>query len=287
MEILHLYTPKRGVRFYAKVKNILYKNLHSDLYKVFETKECFFNKLNNNINEYDIVLITAHGAEDSIIIPRRQHEILNHSTQYKRYISLEDTVKFINDFVFSVACSTALEFGPKTIENGAKSFLGYELIIENLFQVSDLQITRKIRKVYENIAKQIFVEELANSILKFIDDFQTVNMLKQSFAFNLEKRLINLFKMNVSEIDENYGYKIDAIIWKKNRPKLSILQLDFLREVNSHLVCLGDPEYISIIGFNRNNNIPPNIIARLEKANFNDQELSKLFKIKLAACKTA
>lgn len=277
MEIIHLYTPKRGVRFFAPIQGLMKSQLNTDKYFMFLKKETFLRKLLINQSEYDVVLVTAHGAEDSIIIPRKLSDCINHSTQYQRYIRIEDTDKFYNDFVFAVACSTAMEFGPKAVENGALSYLGYEVIIEQLFKVTDLKISKKVRNAYETIAKHIFVSELTKSFSRFINEFQTVSMLKQSFALNLEKQLINLFKMDNDEILLNFNYGIDKHVWEKERPKLKMIQLDFLNTINSHLVIVGDPTYIPMIALDDAKAFSDNSKNRIVNAKFADEKYQKVF----------
>lgn len=277
MKVIHLYTPKRGVRFYSKVKSILQNSLHEVNYEYFTDKESFFAELGREENEYDIVLIFAHGAEDSIIIPRPYWDALNHNTQYQRYIHIEDTKKLIRDFVFSVACYTAMEFGPKAIENGALSYLGYDISIERIFYVEDLKISKKIRRFYELQIKKIFVEELTKSISMFIYEFHSVSMLKQNFSFRLEKRLIHLFNMTVQEIKKEYNYGIDESVWNKDKPKIKMLQLNFLNELSQHMIICGDPNYISIIGFSQGKKLDKDLIERLENTHFENKQYENEF----------
>lgn len=277
MKVIHLYTPKRGVRFYSKVKGILKSSLEKVEYTYFTDKKYFFEELSRELDEYDVVLILAHGAEDSIIVPRPYWDALNHDTQYKRYIFMEDTDKLKRDFVFSVACCTAMEFGPKAIENGALSYLGYDIGIERIFSVQDLKIAKKVRKFYELQIKKIFVEELADAINRFIYEFHSVNMLKQNFLFRLEKRLICFFNMTAQEIREEYNYGIDENIWNKEKPKLRMLQLNFLDELGQHMIICGDPNYIPIVGFSQKIKMDKDIMKRLELAHFEDKQYEKEF----------
>ncbi len=278
MKIIHLYMSKLGIRFFKNIKYFMKQKFDDKIYyNCFREKE-FINKLSITKDDYDMVLITTHGSEDAIVIPHKAKDRINFNSNFKRYIKLDKTKHFKNNFVFAIACNTAVEFGPKSIDNGCLAYLGYETQIKNIFYINDLNMCKKVRKTYEEIIKKIFVEELVNSIYKFITDFQNVKMLKQWFSFHLEKRLINFFNMSVEEIYENYNYKVDKNIWKKNKPKLTVMQLNFLKESNNHLICCGDPNYISMIGFEMDIQLDEKTLERIEKIGFIDKNYEKIFK---------
>ena len=60
---------KRGIRFFAKIPKEFVNTAVSSNYKSYTTKERFLAELARRENEYDMVLITAHGAENKIIVP--------------------------------------------------------------------------------------------------------------------------------------------------------------------------------------------------------------------------
>ena len=265
MEILHFYTEKKGVRFLARSRKLLSESLGSEWYLPYWEKPEFLSRLMKNRDEYDVAVITAHGSEDAILMPWPEAERERHRSAYQKIMDIKDTEKFRNDFVCAIACSTALEFGPRAIENGTLAYLGYEIVIQPLFQVSDLGISKKVRETCEMVMKKAFVEEFADAFQCFIREFQSVKVFRQNFSFRLEKRLIRFFRMGVDEIFEAYGCRVDEGTWRKNRPMVQLLQLNFLKEVNRHLVCLGDEGYISAVGFRYTSVIPEKIRNRLIK----------------------
>lgn len=277
MEILHFYTAKKGVRFLVHTRNLLLESLGSESYRYYWEKNSFLGRLNRNRDEYDVAVITAHGSDDAILMPRPIAEREYHHSDYIKIMEVEDTEKFRNDFVCAVACSTALEFGRKAIENGTLAYMGYEIIIQPLFQVSDRGISKKVRETCEMAIKKAFTEEFADAFQHFIKDFQSVKMFRQNFSFKLEKRIIRFFKMSADEIYKVYGYKVDEGIWRKNRPRVQLLQLNFLKEVNRHLVCLGDEEYISAVGFRYSPVISEKTRHRLRNVCFKNKEYQAFF----------
>lgn len=287
MELVQLCMKKRGIRFFAKIPKEFENTTVSSNYKSYTTKERFLSELARRENEYDMILITAHGAEDKIIVPITQFDLYRQehpersNDKYRTYISLEDTRFFKNDFVFAVSCLTAQEFGPAVVENGVIAYLGYDVIIENLFNVSDVCMSSRVRELYETVVKRIFVKELVQAVTKFLNDMQNVLMLKQWFAFQLEKRLIEFFSMSAEEVYTTYGIGINKDIWNRNRQKLQIQQLNFLGEINQHLIIIGDPKYISLYGIENGCKIDKQAYDRLKAVSFDNKDYEKKFKDEL------
>ena len=287
MELVQLCMKKRGIRFFAKIPKAFRSTSVSSSYKSYNSKEGFLLELAKRENEYDVVLITAHGAESQIIIPITQYDSYRQEhperrdAKYRTYISLDDTRFFKNDFVFAVSCLTAQEFGPVAVENGVIAYLGYDVIIENLFNVNGVGMSSRVRDLYEKVVKQIFVEELVRAVIRFLNDMQSVLTLKQMFAFRLEKRLIEFFSMSADDVYEIYRIRIDKNIWKNNRQKLQIQQLNFLGEINRHLIIIGDPNYISLYGIESGCKIDKQTYERLQTVSFNNKDYEKKFKDEL------
>ncbi len=287
MELVQLCMKKRGIRFFAKIPKEFEGKIPSSKYKNYTTKERFLSELAKRENEYDMILITAHGAEDKIIVPITQYDMYRQenpersNAQYRTYISIEDAYFFKNDFVFAVSCLTAQDFGPSVVKNGVIAYLGYDVIIENLFNVSNVGISSRVRELYETVIKRIFVQELVQAITKFLDDMQNVLMLKQWFAFQLEKSLVRFFGMSVEEIYTTYGIGIKEDIWNRNRQKFQIQQLNFLNEINRHLIIVGDPKYISLYGIENRCRLDKETYDRLKAVSFDNKDYEKKFKDEL------
>lgn len=284
MELIQLCMIKRGIRFFAKIPKEFENTSLISNYKNYTTKERFLSELARRENEYDMILITAHGAEDKIIVPitqfdpYRQEHPERSNDNYKKYISLKDTRFFKNNFVFAVSCLTAQEFGPAVVKNGVITYLGYDVSIENLFNVSGICMSSRVRELYEAVVKKIFVKELVQSITKFLNDMQNVLMLKQWFAFRLEKRLIEFFSMSAEEVYATYGIRINKDIWNSNRQKLQIQQLNFLGEINRHLIIIGDPKYISLYGIENGCRLDKQMYDRLKTVSFDNKDYERKFK---------
>lgn len=52
-------------------------------------------------------------------------------------------------------------------KNGVIAYLGYDVIIENLFNVSDICMSSRVRDLYETVVKRIFIKELVRAVTKF------------------------------------------------------------------------------------------------------------------------
>lgn len=287
MKLLQLCMKKRGIRFFSKIPKEFQNSSVSSNYKNYTTKERFLSELAKRENEYDMILITAHGAENKFIIPITQFDPyrLEHPERsfdkYRTYISIKETRFFKNDFVFAVSCLTAQELGPAVVKNGVIAYLGYDVIIENLFNVSDICMSSRVRDLYETVVKRIFIKELVRAVTKFLNDMQNVLMLKQWFSIQLEKSLIKFFSMSADEVYNTYGIGINKEIWNRNRQKLQIQQLNFFGEINRHLIIVGDPKYISLYGIENGCRIDKKTYDRLKMVTFDNKNYEKKFKDEL------
>lgn len=287
MELIQLCMKTRGIRFFAKIPKKVKYILPSDKYKCFYKKEPFLAELAKRENEYDIILITSHGAEDSIIVPITQYDPYRQehpersNDNYKKYITINDTHFFRNNFVFAVSCLTAQEFGPEVVKKGVITYLGYDVLIQNLFNVSNICMSSRVRELYETVVKRIFVNELVQAITMFLNDMLNVSTLKQLFAFRLEKCLLEFFSMDANEVSDTYGLRIKQDIWNKNKQKLQVQQLNFLNEINRHLIIIGDPEYISLYGIENGCKLNKQIYEKLRKVSFENKDYEMRFKDEL------
>lgn len=234
MDLLHLSMNKPGIRFLNKLEfqdPINYIKVH--------VKTPFFNILNSRSSNYDVVLITAHGSKDSILTVNSRD--LNN--QFRRYILLEDTRYFVNDFVFAVSCDTALEFGAKSVENGAIAYLGYSMKIEKLFSCNPKNVPKRIVRGYNIMFKKIFREVLQDNLNIFLRYPTSVTMFKERLSFNLEQKLTQLFTFNPYDIHKKYGVKITEREINKYNAHIVMKQLEVINEIDKHFVCLGDANF--------------------------------------------
>lgn len=237
MDAIMLYLKKRGIRFF---RNIKFKN--TKVRHIFN-KEDFFNILNSRINEFDNVIIIAHGAPNGILTTTN-----NPNHQYRTYISLDETKNFHNDFVFAISCSTANEFGQHCIADGAIAYLGYLVEIGGLFSSFSKNannVPKRINTDVDTIIKHIFCEEVCSNYERFLREPISVQVLKEMFSYNLEKRVSSLLDKNPLQIYEEYNILIPKDYYQKYFVKIVLQVLSILDEVINRLVCLGDCNYIS------------------------------------------
>ena len=83
--------------------------------------------------------------------------------------------------------------------------------------------------------------------------------------------------MDNDEILLNFNYGINKHVWEKERPKLKMIQLDFLNTINSHLVIVGDPTYIPMIALDDAKAFSDNSKNRIVNAKFADEKYQKVF----------
>lgn len=282
MELIHLYTPLEGVRFFGRASSVIKKEMPEKYCLSTWKTSTFLYKLQKNIDEYNDVIIMMHGAEDSFLVPRKKKEQIIHSTKYKRAIDISNACYLKNDFVFAVSCCTAKKFGPKAIEEGALSYLGYDILIEPIFKInyeSDQfkYINKRIRMFYQTEIKKIYTDIVSNTIIEFFNEFQTVKILKQTIALRFEKKVNELFNFSAKDIQEKYGWVVDEGLWKKEWPKLKMLQLAIINEINAHFIILGDEGYISLLLLDEKSEISRRAQERLLNAKFYNKAYEKFF----------
>ena len=181
MDAILLCMKKRGIRFFNKIvfpsTNVLR----------FHAKDNFLSLLRTRHSEYDNVLLIAHGADHAILTTTTDP-----SRPYTTYITNKDADAFKNDFVFAVSCLTANEFGRCCVENGSIAYLGYQVELGCLFSSDPGPKSKVPGSVVESVntlIKHIFVEELSKTYEDFLKYPISVCVLKERFAFALEKRL--------------------------------------------------------------------------------------------------
>lgn len=237
MDAILLCMKKRGILFFRKIKFPT-----TDVVR-FHAKDNFLGLLRARYNNYDNVLIMAHGAN---------HAILTTTTDlcrpYTTYISEKDADAFKNDFVFAVSCLTANEFGRRCVERGSIAYLGYQVELGCLFSCDPgpkSNVPDSVITAVNTLVKHIFVEELSNAYEDFLKSPISVRVLKERFAFALEKRLAELTDMSVEQIYNRYFIKINDHHYKAYAVRMILDVLTMLNDILPRLICIGDENYIS------------------------------------------
>lgn len=281
MRINHLYTPVENNRHYRYTVKLLKNTFGESIYSVYNSPSQFISKLDSSVEQYDIILITAHGNEDSIIVPRPEKQ--RAEKYYRKVIRLEQADSFKNNLVVTFACYTAQEFGPELVNKGAQAYLGFHKEIGGLIAVRNIHIAKQVRYYSQIVLKKILSETIVDSIYDFITKFQTVEVFRQNFSFKLEKRIIQVMDMNLDALNSRYDVHIRPEDWKKWRAELIAYQLDVLGDVLSSMECLGDKGFIPYIGFDIVDSLSEEQKDRLEHCIFNDKKYEKEFISKLKA----
>ena len=237
MDAILLCMKKRGIRFFKKI------NFPTTNVIRFHAKENFLGLLRARIQNFDNVLVMAHGSNHSILTTTT-----NPNHKYEEYITSKDTYAFKNDFVFAVSCLTALEFGKHCINQGAIAYLGFEVELGYLFSSYPGErsfVPKRVSTAVDTIIKHIFIEELSQSYEEFLRTPINVRTLKERFSFLLEKRIAELPQFTPVEFREKYGINFSERDHKNFVVQLTLQVLSYLNEILPHLVCLGDENYLS------------------------------------------
>lgn len=237
MDAILLCMKKSGIRFF---KNIKFPNTKVTR---FHAKKNFMGLLRARTRNFDNVLLMAHGSTNGILTTT-----LDPSHRYTTYISMEEASVFKNDFVFAVSCLTANEFGQRCVNEGAIAYLGYQVEIGCLFSSYSNDYTnvpKRINTAVDTIIKHIFIEELSRAYERFLRKPISVQVLKETFSFLLEKRIAQLLHMNVDQIYEEHNIKITKRDYQKYVVEIILRVLTYLDDIIQRLVCIGDSNYIS------------------------------------------
>lgn len=237
MDAILLCMKKRGIRFFSKIRFA-----KVNVQKYYE-KNSFLSHLRREKQKAENVMIMAHGSSDAILTTTR-----NPMHQYTTYISGNEADAFANDFVFAVSCLTANDFGQKCIDNGTRTYLGYQIEIGAFFNASlsaTSQVPKRIEIAINTIVKHIFVESLSEAYEDFLTNPVSVNSFKEYFSFLLEKRISNLLDLDLDTLYNKFGIKIISRHYEKYITTIILCVLSNLNDVLTKLVCLGDSSYIS------------------------------------------
>ena len=228
---------KRGIRFFSKIK------FNKTDVKRFYSKVDFLPYMCSRHPNNDNVLLMAHGSSNAILTTT-----INPNKPYNIYISETETHIFQNDFVFAVSCLTALEFGQKCVDNGAISYLGYQVEIGPLFSSYSTSITnlpKRVSTALDTIIKHIFVQSLSVAFQEFLCNPISVSTLKERFSYLIERGISELLTLNAEQIYSKYNIKICERDYNNYAVALVLRALSHLNEISSRLVCLGEENYIS------------------------------------------
>lgn len=268
MDAILLCMKKKGIRFFRKIRFPTTNVVR------FNAKENFLGLLRSRSNEYDNVLIMAHGAN---------HAILTTSTDlhmpYVAYIGKQDADALKNNFVFAVSCLTANQFGKSCVEKGSIAYLGYQVEIGCLF-ASDpgpqSKVPGSVTTAVNTLVKHIFIQELSKAYEEFLKTPISVCVLKERFAFAFEKELAELSDMSAEQVYSKYSVKISNCHYKAYAVKMILGVLAVLDDILPKLICIGDENYISssFIKYRRLSGISPAEISEELEANPYFQKLA-------------
>jgi len=238
MDAILLCMKKKGIRFFSK---ITFPN--TIVFKTYE-RNSFLKLLRSRKQFFDNVLIMAHGANNAILTTSRDP-----NKCYTTYIEKKDADAFKNNFVFAVSCLTANEFGKCCVaEKGCIAYLGYQVEIGCLFCAGPgpkSNTPGSVITAVNTIVKHIFVSELSKSFEVFLKTPVSVQVLRQRFAFELEKRLSELLDMDADQVYSQYQIRIRERHYKAFAVDMILEVLSQLDNILPKLICIGDDNYIS------------------------------------------
>lgn len=234
MDAILLCMKKRGIRFFKKIKFPTTQVVR------FHAKSNFLGLLRTRRDEYDNVLIMAHGSNKAILTTTTDLH-----RRYTPYIDQKDADAFKNDFVFAVSCLTANEFGKYCVDKGSIAYLGYQVELGCLFSSDPDNVPGSVITAINTLVKHIFVEELSKAYEDFLQSPINVCVLKERFAFFFEKRLAELSDMSVEQVYDRYSIKISDRHYKAYAVRMILDILSMLDDILPRLICIGDENYIS------------------------------------------
>jgi hypothetical protein len=176
----------------------------------------FLKQLQDRRNDNDIILITAHGDEKSIV-----GESIRGQDQLLPFESLSDLK---NSFVFAFSCSTA-KLGERICEeHEAISYLGFNDDIALVVKSDSYQTELSI------ILKQIYIKALTNSFNRFLK----IGLQVKQFALTISKNLVEehakIIRMSSEEMIQTF--KISRRVGENKLFRLK-LQNELLNTINT------------------------------------------------------
>lgn len=244
MKILHYCPSERNIRFFKNLTANL-KELFTDyvsitdkekVYIKFTRSSDFIYKLSKRRENSDIILISAHGWNDSILKAVE-------GNKYRREIPKEKTTLFQNDFVFALSCYTFNEFGQDSINNKALTYVGFDDSIEGVFVIEQYNYKSFVGNV-EIIVRRVYMNAISASIDQFIKRCFTAKEFRQYLLLKLDKEISKLYRKSIEELNDEFGINLNN--FRKEVPieniKIEILsKIDYFGE---KLKIAGEEYYI-------------------------------------------
>ncbi|HDR7904139.1 TPA: hypothetical protein QCY39_005213, partial [Bacillus cereus] len=237
MKILHYSPPGKRIRFFktgTKQVSMAFDDVE-DMYEGYWNEHEFLKSLNERVNNLDVVLISAHGNSDAILKVQRG--------SFKRAIRLDNASLFKHNFVLANSCYTALEFGPKLLEEGALTYIGFNDSIESVFIFGNFD-SKRYNESLEKIFKNLYNKCMVVSINNFVRKCQTANEFMEYMRLNFQKEIKNVMKMSIDDIKLNFHVSISEEMIEKFK---AVIKLEFIGKLdilNDKITLLGEGNYI-------------------------------------------
>jgi hypothetical protein len=238
LNIIHYNSAETKFRSLKRVDNYLdaaFNNESEILYNQCKDINDFIQTLNSRLTSPDIVIITSHGSDDSLLSLRRGRMI--------RVMRKSQTRFFKHNFIVAIACQTANEFGPEAIRESAQTYVGFNDFIQCDFEF-DSSKNGKLNSILEVIFKKVYQDSFNHSLEKFIKQCWTSNEFVQNWEIDFKRKVRQTGKMNLEEIRTEYSVPVTE---KYEEQIKTLIKLEFISKyntLNEKLVLLGDPNYI-------------------------------------------
>ncbi|MCY8486950.1 hypothetical protein MOC97_16045 [Bacillus atrophaeus] len=231
-KVIHFVPKAKSIRFFQNIKRDLKEMFGEDLYSIHWKPSAFIEELNKRKDKLDVIIISAHGSNDSIIK-------LNNGREPSKLITLEEAHLFRNNFIFANSCYTANKFGPALIENGALCYIGFNHLMSEVFKYKN----KSNHLLFEKVVKRIYTDSISQAISDFINKCLTAKELCQYIEFYFKKHINVVCKMSLAVLNEEYDTKLD----EEDHQIFKLAKLELLEKFNDlkdRLNILGEENYI-------------------------------------------
>lgn len=244
---MHFCPDEIGLRFFRdtiiQFETQFNSTIEESIYCSFKDENQFLDALNKRMDDFDIVILTAHGYNSGIVRENPDSHVPPHNP-YIPIITMDHSKHFKNNFIFAYSCYTLNQFGHNCV-NGEKaiSYIGFGDSIEDALMLeADLKgnFTIYLRKIVEKIYTNSFVETFENFLLRC----HTANEFKEYFIISIERKINNLLKLDIKNINDLYNLDLKDSDKKELIKSVNIELLLRFEKFSENIGIEGEENYI-------------------------------------------
>ncbi|MEG6512519.1 hypothetical protein V6C32_11405 [Desulforamulus ruminis] len=240
MNIYHFYpkTTPNGIRFLQSLASIL-KYEFGSKYRELSRLGDFYSILDQRKYSTDVILITAHGANNCIYG--------DGASGTENQITIDNSQNFCNSFVFAFSCSTA-HLGKRMVEqHDVITYVGFNKDIPLVIkQKREAQFKEELNK----LLKEIYVEAIVTSFDEFLKNGHTADEFVRLLQKRLTQLYVKLMNLGPQDLAKTYSISHRTTSNEEFYLRLSTHFLATINSVSEMIELHGEKEFVPLVCLN-------------------------------------